>query len=90
MHLPFETYKHHVKVCIYIYIYTKKFTKIGHETSSKAHRLSGKIIIQNLEVISFQYMSHTLLVLVIAPLVENERLVTRRPKSLVTIDFFKG
>ena len=63
MHFPFETFKHRVKVCIYIY--TKKFIKIGPETSSEACRLSGKIIIQNPEAIIFQYMSHTLVVLVI-------------------------
>ena len=64
MHFPFETYKHCVKV--FIYIYTKKFTKIGPETSSEARRLLGKIVIQNPEAISFQYISHTLVVLLIA------------------------
>ena len=52
MHFPFETYKHRVKVCIYIY--EKVYKKIGPKTSSEAHRLSGKITIQNPEAISFQ------------------------------------
>ena len=52
---------------MYIYIYTQKsLQKIGPETSSEARRISGKIIIQNPEAIRFQYMSHTLVVLVIA------------------------
>ena len=42
------------------------FTKIGPETSYIACRILGKIIIQNPEAISFQYISHTLVVLVIA------------------------
>ena len=50
MHLPFETYKHRVKS---VYIYTKKFTKIGPETSFEAHRILGKITIQNPKVVSF-------------------------------------
>ena len=64
MHSPFETYKHRVKV--YIYIYTNFFTKIGPETSFEACRISGKIIIQNPEAVIFQYISHTLVVLVVA------------------------
>ena len=64
MHLPFETYKHRVEFCIYIY--TKKFTKIGLETSSEAHRILGKITIQNPEAVNFQYISHTLVMLMVA------------------------
>ena len=48
---PFEMYKHHVKVCIYIY--EKVLQKIDPETSSEACSLLGKIIIQNPKAMRF-------------------------------------
>ena len=52
-------YKHQVEV--YIYIYEHVFQKIGHETSSKVRRLSGKkspYKILNLSAFS-GYIMHT-------------------------------